>query len=591
MYTAMNPLTVKGLENQAGQHNCFLNVVVQSLWHLPAIRNTIISISHHCRNDACILCAIKSIFEKFKNVSESKLSPNILRQRLSVTFANQNKFQLGSCEDATEALTEILNNIHNITTSNADKDCKNSCPIHSVAGLELVEQIECLSCRASDEPQTLSTFVHYAYVDPLCDIYRKNPECNFDNLLRDVDHQDVRECPNSQCPERWSREGSDSARCHILRYLLNIPKVFIIGFVWPSDAASVTTITTLLRSIRLEVNLSNIYTRAENCRFIFWGMICYYGAHYCCYFYNPTSQRWYMFDDEIVREVGTSWREVKERCQRSHLQPSLLFYEKYDPQQAAFYYQATENDYIEMNDEFSSAEPDVMSMDTTDFQLPSDSIHQNSSESLREKTAISNREIFRNNVSSNQIKNREVTNTNKNQSNTPPYQTLEPSIRIEKLYPNIKRKIPIDSGGNVLYEYSFKSRKLTEDDRPHLSGSTNSTRLVQSGESSRQSFPYSSVNDNNHDRNYGHLFNSSSRDGMETSWTNSMGSSGRTNETSAWVSSSLSPSANSVQPTAPSEEFINSTAMSSAHTITTHNENKSTRCFLSFEKYDMVNQD
>lgn len=25
-----------GLTNDAGQHNCFLNVIVQALWHLPA---------------------------------------------------------------------------------------------------------------------------------------------------------------------------------------------------------------------------------------------------------------------------------------------------------------------------------------------------------------------------------------------------------------------------------------------------------------------------------------------------------------------------------------------------------------------------
>jgi hypothetical protein len=51
--------TLKGLENKPGQHNCFLNVVIQSLWHLPTIRQILLEIPHHCHKENCILCAIK----------------------------------------------------------------------------------------------------------------------------------------------------------------------------------------------------------------------------------------------------------------------------------------------------------------------------------------------------------------------------------------------------------------------------------------------------------------------------------------------------------------------------------------------------
>ena len=35
--------TFKGLQNDLGKNNCFLNVVIQSLWHLAAFRNTFLN--------------------------------------------------------------------------------------------------------------------------------------------------------------------------------------------------------------------------------------------------------------------------------------------------------------------------------------------------------------------------------------------------------------------------------------------------------------------------------------------------------------------------------------------------------------------
>lgn len=35
---------VRGLSNMQGQHNCFLNVIIQSLWHLPAFRTALLNL-------------------------------------------------------------------------------------------------------------------------------------------------------------------------------------------------------------------------------------------------------------------------------------------------------------------------------------------------------------------------------------------------------------------------------------------------------------------------------------------------------------------------------------------------------------------
>ena len=52
-----------GLENK-GQNNCFINVVIQILWHMSEIRNQFINESHtHDKNALCITCEIIVIFK------------------------------------------------------------------------------------------------------------------------------------------------------------------------------------------------------------------------------------------------------------------------------------------------------------------------------------------------------------------------------------------------------------------------------------------------------------------------------------------------------------------------------------------------
>lgn len=35
---------VRGLKNDSGLNNCFLNVVIQCLWHLPSFREALLSL-------------------------------------------------------------------------------------------------------------------------------------------------------------------------------------------------------------------------------------------------------------------------------------------------------------------------------------------------------------------------------------------------------------------------------------------------------------------------------------------------------------------------------------------------------------------
>ena len=43
-------LTFAGLENR-GANNCFLNVCIQSMWHLASFRNNFLTCMHHKHSD------------------------------------------------------------------------------------------------------------------------------------------------------------------------------------------------------------------------------------------------------------------------------------------------------------------------------------------------------------------------------------------------------------------------------------------------------------------------------------------------------------------------------------------------------------
>lgn len=52
----------KGLQNRVGEQNCFLNVVIQGLWHLRSFRDKFQSSTaehRHAAQGSCIHCALK----------------------------------------------------------------------------------------------------------------------------------------------------------------------------------------------------------------------------------------------------------------------------------------------------------------------------------------------------------------------------------------------------------------------------------------------------------------------------------------------------------------------------------------------------
>src|SRR3990167_4966313 len=83
----------KGLQNRAGENNCFLNVVIQSLWHVDSFRRRFGMWTdkqhHHTGNVSCVFCALGSVFTQYAFSDDAFIPPSALRTALHVIYSSQ----------------------------------------------------------------------------------------------------------------------------------------------------------------------------------------------------------------------------------------------------------------------------------------------------------------------------------------------------------------------------------------------------------------------------------------------------------------------------------------------------------------------
>ncbi|XP_016357427.1 inactive ubiquitin carboxyl-terminal hydrolase 53-like isoform X2 [Sinocyclocheilus anshuiensis] len=319
----------KGLLNEPGQNSCFLNSAVQVLWQLDIFRRSLRQLSgHFCLGEACIFCALKSIFCQFQQSGERALPSDTLRHALAETFKDEQRFQLGLMDDAAECFENILERIHLhlVSDSSTEMCTSKSCITHRKFAMTLYEQFVCRSCGASSDHLPFTELVHYVSSTALCQQVERILE-KTDRLRSDIFGEllqaantigDLRNCP-SNCGQSIK----------IRRVLMNCPEIITIGFVWDAEQSDLTE--DVIRSLGPNLNLSGLFYRVtdENAKkrdLHLVGMICYSSRHYLAFAFHSKSSKWIFFDDATVKEIGSKWKDVASKCIRGHFQPLLLFY-------------------------------------------------------------------------------------------------------------------------------------------------------------------------------------------------------------------------------------------------------------------------
>lgn len=81
-------------KHEAGGKYCFLNGIIQSLWHLKRFREKFLvpELSHTCIGDSCAVCVLCDIFKNLRLPSTS-MQTEALRDTLSKLYPDKRSFQ------------------------------------------------------------------------------------------------------------------------------------------------------------------------------------------------------------------------------------------------------------------------------------------------------------------------------------------------------------------------------------------------------------------------------------------------------------------------------------------------------------------
>lgn len=342
----------KGLENRGGDNNCFLNVVLQVLWHTDAFRMTLEQIieserkieesmssikTNSVENEFTLLKAVCELFADYRQSTSKVLQPNQVREAL---WLNSGQFQSGEIADANETIDTILQQLHNEDGKCGGPEEVSTCLAHRIFGGSLLTLNTCSTCHATSEPQIPKNFLRYVYASEIIEISKTmdKSELSFGELIRKGVQLDKEKCPdkienNSQC------HGESTLKT----WCFTPPLVLAIAVTWSSASETSETLEQFISVLSPRICLSDIFSMEEKIPKVYYtfrGLICYYGLHYVSIFQDvPQSAatsslrsptEFLLLDDSRIRSLG-QWANVVDEVVRSRYQPVLIIYEIAEP--------------------------------------------------------------------------------------------------------------------------------------------------------------------------------------------------------------------------------------------------------------------
>ncbi|KAL4433789.1 hypothetical protein ABPG75_000230 [Micractinium tetrahymenae] len=316
-----------GLRNEAGEYNCFLNVIIQCLWRCADFRQQIMAWGPEtCARDP-VLAALHSLFHAFAAEEAQRraggpltgtaarrgtVDPSQLRQALSVESGEQ--FRVGEMNDAGEVLLTLYE--RTISMGAAAE-----LAVKSIFGLPVEEQVDCVHCGKTTHCNSYTQFFYNIQAAALQQPPGgATPRRSMGQLFKQLESLHQKSCDKDL-------DGC-GAKNNVSCRLTSSPQVFAVQLAWESHREEPQSIAATLAAIDEKVDLADVYLGVQpgRMRYQLRSMVCYYGQHYSALVWADDLGAWLMFDDAAVSRVG-GWEAVRRKCEAGRIQPSVLFYE------------------------------------------------------------------------------------------------------------------------------------------------------------------------------------------------------------------------------------------------------------------------
>ncbi len=192
------------ISNNKSQNNCFINVIIHTLYNIPQIKSFLLSEEFSDPDKHSFLfelkvktILIKNVITYYQYMSEynynKSLDISVFRKSLAQLFYKDHKFQVGEMDDSAEVLVSVLKAIHNYNKSiNLSKDddswCNPLCPSHNTFHISLLEQNKCVCGWTSEAvPYYFNYFTYEIYMNQVLDLFKKtNEEISMINVLKQL---------------------------------------------------------------------------------------------------------------------------------------------------------------------------------------------------------------------------------------------------------------------------------------------------------------------------------------------------------------------------------------------------------------------
>lgn len=320
-----------GLANATGEYNCFLNTIIQCMWHCTHFRAYLEQFppgTFGARHP--VVEALTGLFHAL-SAAEREWQPGRKRRVVNPTALREaldalpgHRFRIGEMNDASEVLGAVYDCLRDVPRL---VHAQYGTPVvEDFFGLKMWEHVKCGACGVvSHHVRSHVEWFHIVAATALRDVAAALPGHGFGNLLRQLDAQHVKRCDKEL--------GGCERAIQPIKTIERTPNVFCVQLAWEADVAA-EEIAGTMAAVEEVVRLEDVYAGSNflpthGAVYRLGAMVCYYGQHYHAFIFKPDANQWLLFDDATVLTIG-GWGEVVRRCAAGRIQPAVLFYMHHD---------------------------------------------------------------------------------------------------------------------------------------------------------------------------------------------------------------------------------------------------------------------